>query len=554
MGDCTPQQVRVAARRQSYDLESRLGPGRSFYKLREGNVKPRFSDYTKLELRLVGLVALVSLCWALAIGGGFQGWDDLHYVQAAQNWLHNGPTLPTDHWSGRLPYVLLLASGMMAFGVNSAALVVPNSLLFLIVICSCGWIAWLKFGPRSAVFAALLAAATPLFFRFPQTFYPEALETALCALAIALVIIAIRSPTSGRAIAILLGAGLVGGTALVLRATSAVVPLALALFILLEVGRRPQSALIFICSLAIGYIVPLLAETGYYYLLTGEPFYRYAIDGKAVVVVADMIGDNFTGREALFNVRLARLWSNWAPSVLKIHWTVNHLVNLFATPSLLLTPYFGLAGIISGLRSENARNFALFALFMLSLQYLLYTFVFVLSPTPRYYTTSILLFCVLGGRFLSRLSSPILPSGLLTIQVAIACIVGLTQISPYAVIKALVVDSRELSPIYVSSQTADAAYLALAHDRRLAAAIRVGFPPIGGLALIGWDGWPPDTLKRKCDDGTSQWNVMEMTTNPSIPWRIINAVYPNASSALPDRFVNYLRRDVENTVLGQRRC
>jgi hypothetical protein len=516
-------------------------------------VKSPIFDTIKLELPLVGLAALVSLCCALAIDGGFQGWDDLHYYQAAQNWLHNGPSLPTDHWSGRLPYVLLLVVSIMLFGANTAALVVPNSMLFLVVIGASWWIARLKFGPRSGVFAALLTAATPLFFRFPQTFYPEALETALFGLEIVLVIIAIRSLTDGRGIAILLTAGLIGGTALVLRATSAVVPLALTLFILLEVGRRPRSALIFICSLAAGYIVPVLAEALYYYILTGEPFYRYVIDGKDGVVNDEMIGETIIGRDALFNLRLAKLWGSWAPSVFNIHWTVNHLVNLFTTPSLLLTPYFGLAGVICGLRSKETMNFALFALFMLGLQYILYTFVFVLSPTPRYYAISVLLFCTFGGLFLSKLSFS-MRSGLLIIQVVIAVMIGLTQISPQTVVKALVTNSQEVSPIYISSQTADAAYLALARDRRLAEAVRVGFPPIGGLALIGWDGWARDTLKHTCDDGTPQWNVMETTTNPSILWRVINAIYPKAASALPKRIASYIRRDVEDAVLAQRRC
>jgi 4-amino-4-deoxy-L-arabinose transferase-like glycosyltransferase len=522
--------------------------------LRDGIVKSPISNSIKLELLFVGLAALVSLCWALAIEGGFQGWDDLHYVQAAQNWLHNAPSLPTDHWGGRLPYVLLLTTSMLIFGASLAALIVPNSIFFLIVIGTTWWIARLMFGSRSAVFAALLAAATPLFFRFPQTFYPEALETALFGLEIVLVIFAIRSTTTGRVAAILLGAGLIGGVALVLRATSAVVPLALTCFILLEFRRSPRSAVIFIGSLAAGYIIPLLAEALYYYVMTGDPFYRYIVDSKDGVVNEEMVGETILGRDALFNLRLARLWGGWAPSAFKIHWTVNHLVILFTTPSLLLIPYLGLAGIICGLRCERTRNFALLALFMLGLQYVLYTFVFILSPTPRYYTTSVLLFCAFGGLFFSQLSFPILRSSLLLIQVIIATMVGLTQISPQAVVKALMIDSQEVSPIYISSQTADAAYPILANDRRFAQAVRVGFPPIGGLALIGWDGWSRDTLKRTCGDGMPEWSVMKTSTNPSLLWLVINAIYPKATSVLPDRIVSYLRRDVENTVLAQRRC
>jgi hypothetical protein len=548
-----------AAKRDPLFVGSRMpgpnpGARRWLVKFREEIVKPPVSDTIQLELLIVVLAALVSLSWALAIGGGFQGWDDLHYVLAAQNWLHNGPSLPTDHWSGRLPYVLLLTTGMIFFGYTMAALVVPNSLLFLIVIGTSWWITRLKFGPQSAVFAALLAAATPLFFRFPETFYPEALETALCGLEIVLVIIAIRAPVTGRGIAILLGAGLLGGTALVLRATSAIVPLALVLFILLEVRRRPQSAVIFIGALAVGHVMPLLAEALYYYTFTGDPLYRYAIDSKDGVVNVEMVGEDIIGRDALFNFHLGKLWGIWAPATFNIHWTINHIVNLFTTPSLLSTPYFGLAGIIYGLRHERTRNFALLAIFIFGLQYLIYTFVFVLSPTPRYYTISVFIFCVFGGFLLSSVPTFIGRSGLFIIQVTIAAMVGLTQISPQSVVKALVIDSLEVSPIYISSKTAEASYFALAGDRRLEEAVRVGFPPIGASTLIGWDGWSRDTLKHRCDDGTSQWNVVETSANPSIPWRVINFLYPGAASALPNRIVSYLRRDVENTALAQRRC
>jgi 4-amino-4-deoxy-L-arabinose transferase-like glycosyltransferase len=522
--------------------------------LGEGIMKPPSPDTVRLELPLIGLIGAVSLCWGLSINGGFQGYDDLHYVQAAQNWLHNGPSLPTDHWSGRLPYVLLLVISIKLFGVNSAALVAVNSLLLLIIIGTSWWIARLKFDSRSALFAAILAGATPLFFRLPQTFYPEALEVALFGLELGLVIIAMRSSTARRAAAILVGAGLLGGIALVLRATSAVVPIALACFILLEVGRRPQSALILISSLAAGYVLPLLAEALYYYLLVGQPFYRYAVDSKDGVVNAEMVGENIITRDALLNLRLAKLWSVWAPAVVRIHWTVNHLVNLFVTPSLLLTPYFGLAGIICAFRYEKARNFAIFAFILLGLQYILFTFVFVLSPTPRYYATSVLLFCIVGGFLLSKLSFSILGFGLLTIQVMIAAMVGLTQISPRVVVEALESSSQKVSPIYISSQIADAAYLALMRDRRLAESVRVGFPPIDGFSLIGWDGWPRDTLKHTCKDGSLQWKVVDTTSNPSVLWRVINANFPRLSSALPDRIASYLRRDAESTALAQRRC
>jgi 4-amino-4-deoxy-L-arabinose transferase-like glycosyltransferase len=515
-------------------------------------MKPLNLEDVRLDPFLVGAIGVVSLCWGLGINGGFQGYDDLRYIQAAQNWLQNGLSLPTDHWSGRLPYVLLLVVSMKLFGVNSTALVVVNSLLYLVLVGTSWWIAKLRFDSRSGVFAALLVAVTPLFFRMPQTFYPEALEVALFGLEFGLILTALSSPSVRRTVAILVGAGLLGGIGLVLRATSAVIPIALAFFLLLEIGFRRQ-ALLFIASLAAGYLLPLLAEALYYYLMTGHPFYRYSLDSEDGVADAEMLGESFITREALFNLRLAKLWTVWAPAVVRIHWTINHLVNLFVTPSSSLTPYFGVAGIVWIIRNRKNRNIAVFALFLLLLQYVVFTFIFVLSPTPRYYATSLFLFCILGGIFVSKVPAT-LRVGMLTVQLLLAVALGLTQISPRAVVESLVRTSQKVSPIYVSLQTAEAAYLAMLHNPSLAEGLRVGYPPIDGFALIGWDGWPPNVLQQKCDDGMPQWKVVERSSHPSVVWQILNDDLSGLGSSLPDRISSYLRRDTENTALAQRHC
>jgi Dolichyl-phosphate-mannose-protein mannosyltransferase len=510
------------------------------------------SETVKSELLIVGVIAFASLCWGLTLNGGFQGYDDLHYLQAALNWLHDGPSLPTDHWSGRLPYVLLLALGVKLFGANEGALIVVNSILFVSLIVTLWFVARLKFGSGSALFAAGLAATTPLFFRSPLTFYPETLETTLFGIELGLIILATRKSGVERSTVLLIVAGLFGGTALVLRATSAVIPLALSVFILLEI-KRPRTAFLAVATLALGYVIPLMAEALYYFVMTGNPIYRYVIDSKDGVVNQEMVGEVIITRDALFNIGLAKLWTTWAPAVFKIHWTVNHMVNVFATPSLLLTPYFGLAGIITALRSEKFRNFALLSILLLGLQYAIFTFVFVLSPTPRYYDTSIFLFCILGGLFLS--SSVLLARNILLLaQVLLGIMIGLTQIGPRSIVDALFAAHKRVTPIYISSATADASYVSFLNDASLAEAVRVGFPPVGAYALIGWDGWPRDTLKHTCSDGGLQWDVTFRTSNPSLLWKLLDTHFPKIASILPDRISGYLRRDVENTALARRRC
>jgi 4-amino-4-deoxy-L-arabinose transferase-like glycosyltransferase len=506
----------------------------------------------KVEFPMVGAIAVATICWALALNGGFQGYDDLHYVEAAENWLRDGASLPTDHWSGRLPYVLLLALSIKLLGLSSSALVVVNSALLVALIFATAWLGRLVLDSRGAMLACGLLASTPLFFRAPQTFYPEALETALFAVGFGLTIVAIRKEIVSRSIILLFFAGLLGGTALVLRATSAVIPIALSFFILIEV-RRIRTSVIFILALAVGYCLPLLAEGLFYYAMTGNPIYRYLVDSNDAVVNPEMVGETVLTRDALLNFHLAKLWSTWAPAVVRIHWSINHLVNLFATPSLLLVPYLGVVGIASALFRRGGRSIALTAIFILASQYLLYTFVFALSPTPRYYATSVLLFCILGGAFLARVPR-LLRSILIITQLLVAAMVGLTQISPKAIVEALTVDYKEVSPIYISPAIADAAYLAFQRDRELARAVRIGFPPVGGAALIAWDGWPRDTLKRTCEDGSVQWEVIDQSSNPSLLWKALNGILPSLATKLPERVSGYLRRDVENTALARRRC
>jgi hypothetical protein len=299
--------------------------------------------------------------------------------------------------------------------------------------------------------------------------------------------------------------------------------------------------------------MPLVAEGLYYYVMTGNPIYRYVIDSKDGVVNQEMVGEAIITRDALFNLHLAKLWTTWAPAVFKVHWTVNHLVNLYATPALLLTPYFGLAGIAAALRSEKFRSFALLSILLLGLQYVVFTFVFVLSPTPRYYDTSIFLFCILGGLFLSN-SVFLVRTVLLLAQALVGVMIGLTQISPGSTVDALVAAHKDVTPVYISSATADAAYIAFLNDASLAESVRVGFPPVGAHTLIAWDGWSRDVLKRTCADGAPQWEVTRRTSNPSLLWKFLDTYFQKLSSVLPDRISSYLRRDVENTALARRRC
>src|ERR1700712_5203061 len=109
------------------------------------------------------LIALcvVSVCISLALPVGFSGWDDLHYVEAAQRWLDTGVKVPTNHWGTRLPYVATIAASIGLFRLSSLSLAVPNPILFVVILLLLWHIARQVFDAPAAFCSALVAATTP---------------------------------------------------------------------------------------------------------------------------------------------------------------------------------------------------------------------------------------------------------------------------------------------------------------------------------------------------------------------------------------------------------
>ena len=186
--------------------------GRRPQRLMEKDLQMRVAT----DLPNSGWVALIvtafGLCWSLSIDGGFQGFDDLHYLEAAQHWLQFGPYFPQDHWASRLPLVLSFTAGLAIWGPNSTALIVPSVIFYLIVVFCCWNLGRLICGPQKAISFILIlrhAYGVP----YSTSFYPEGLEAASALSMITLALYGMWEREGFVRDVMLVGAGVCGGLA-----------------------------------------------------------------------------------------------------------------------------------------------------------------------------------------------------------------------------------------------------------------------------------------------------------------------------------------------------
>ena len=242
------------------------------------------------------LLACVSICISLALPAGFAGWDDLHYVQAAQRWLAVGVHVPVNHWATRLPYVLTLAASMRLFGLTVLALTVPNTILFALLLLLLWRVADQVYGGAAAFCAAVVVVTTPLFVRMPTTYYPEVMEAMCAAGATTLVLSALPRPDLRRRAWLLLAAGLCGGCGILVRQTALAMPVALSVLIALSDRAQRRRAAGSVLLLACGYATPVAFESLVYLVMTGYPLERLQLASRHVLIAsAHLRGGTYRG-------------------------------------------------------------------------------------------------------------------------------------------------------------------------------------------------------------------------------------------------------------------
>ena len=539
--------------------------------------------YMQRGTRKVFSAAAILLCVAavaasLAMPAGFAGWDDLHYVQAAQHWLAEGVNVPANHWATRLPYVLTLAASLKLFGLSDLALTIPNTILFGVMLLLLWRIGATLSGARTAFCTGLVAAATPLFFRMPTTYYPEVMEIVFAAGATVLTLSALspdRAPDpvahgiatqgrgDGRAIRFL-AAGVCGGFGILVRQTALSIPIGLSVLILLTDGAAARPALrrsvTGILLLAAGYAIPVGLECLFYVVTTGHPLERLVIDSRHVLIPSShMRGGTFTSGSPLFNWTLAARWD--VPQLIRLHWTVNPLLRVFTSPGLLLTPWLCVAGGVLATRLRGfARIYAIFAAASFLAQYLLNTFVLVIAPDTRYFSVGIALATPLAGLLLAALPRPRMIAAAALLVAPCLLVISLEP-TPAHLMPGL---KRFLSPdgpahgstVYVSHDVMDAATILFANQpglvRQATGFTDPGQIPVGGLAVIDPYGWGSTDLTARCTGQRLEWQPIDNASEPSIYWSVLQAA--GLARHVPGGLAHPLEREKDRLTLDRRTC
>ncbi len=460
------------------------------------------------------LLAGVSICISLALPAGFAGWDDLHYVRAAQSWLAVGVHVPANHWGTRLPYVLTLAASMRLFGLTVLALTVPNTILFVLLLLLLWRIADQVYGGAAAFCAALVVVTTPLFVRMPTTYYPEVMEATCAAGATALVLSALPRPSLRGRAWLLVAAGLCGGCGILVRQTALAMPVALSVLIALSDRTQRRRILGSVLLLAAGYATPVVLESLFYLLLTGHPLERLQIDSRHVLIAsAHLRGGTYSGGSPLFNWDLESRWD--VPSLIRAPWMINPLLRVFTSPGLLLTPSLCLlGGLVAWRLPGRGRDYALFAGTGLLLQYLLNTFVLAIAPDTRYFAVSVALAMPLAGLLLSQLRLKLLIPAAALLAVP-TLLVMLLEPSPAHLMPALQRFASGDQPVHVSPELHDAATILLADHPEIARHVTMDLHrsevPVGDLAVVDAYGWT-GAADHGCGGGVKQWQPVDSSS------------------------------------------
>lgn len=475
----------------------------------------RISD----DLPAIALILIAVACAAAFLEVGFTGADDYRYLIAAERWMNEGVHTGADHWANRLPYVFALVAAYSTLGTNELALYVLHGTLTAILAFIAWKIAWWAFKDRkSAWFGLLMFLSTPLLLR--QTTYsrPEVMEIGALALTSLLVLGRHRWNGTERAI-VLIAAGIIGGVAVLVRQTAVAVPVSLATIMLfMTTGESIAIRVRDILLLAAGFILPLIAETAFYVVMTGDPFHRFAVDTSHVKIADRLLDkDELDTNRVLFNWEIARNWDRNA--LIGGPWWLTPFMRLFIGAGMLLVAVTGVVGgVISWRAGHAARTLAVFAAVLIFVQYILNTLVLVLPPNTRYFGLGLVLLALFAGYAVSRLPHPAAALAAIIIFFTLPAILVLTvdiRFSRMSQDMTKLIRSAN-DPVWLPQQTVKYMALRLRSDPSLRARIRIGEAPTGALiAQMGYS--RASQLAKPCADGSAEVELVA-TDSPYAPF------------------------------------
>jgi hypothetical protein len=292
------------------------------------------------------LASLLFFALVAALYVGFQGSDDMQYLDGALGWLERFPYVGDNHWTLRHTVTLPTAAFIALFGMSEISASASNVVYFAAFLATNAYFMCRHVGGRAAMIATLLLMTMPGFIVVATYLNPDIPELFFVTAAFWLWYSAIRSPDDlWRWIA----CGIVAGLAFVNRQTSAALPIFLAvLFVANPMARRSRYFV-----LGAAFLGVIAIEWLYITVMTGDPVFRYRIDLHHDPV------DRFVESA---RVAASGQWLD-KEGMLSVNVFLDPVLNLFVTQKYVLLFWAAIPAALAVLRgkSERARLLSLIA-------------------------------------------------------------------------------------------------------------------------------------------------------------------------------------------------
>jgi hypothetical protein len=273
----------------------------------------------------VAVALLFALVLPNPVGYVGGGGDDWYYVEAARCAVAHGWCVPDTHWATRWPLIAPMAGVFALLGDGEwQSMVVPFSYGLMAVVLFTRMVELLWDRPVALV-AGVALVATAAFAK--DLLHPnvETVELAWLLAAVATGRTAIVNRNANYAFA----AGILFGIAIQARMTAlAWVPIfGLGLFLLPADRRRLALPAL------IGMAMPLGIEALAYWHLAGDPLLSQHLSAAHTRIASSELAASVDlTRSPLFNPQFI---GGWRPAMdIRLHWTVNGVVNLLANPQI----------------------------------------------------------------------------------------------------------------------------------------------------------------------------------------------------------------------------
>jgi 4-amino-4-deoxy-L-arabinose transferase-like glycosyltransferase len=266
------------------------------------------------------VLVAIWIIWLNPVGFVGGGADDTAYLKAVRCWVAAGePCLAQNHWATRWPVIapIALATGLLGESrttVALAPLAYSGASLTLMVM-----IGNRLFGRPSGYIAAAALALTPAY--AIQTLDPAADGTELAWLLASFAVAILAYDRRSWRWALVAGVAL--GIAAETRDTSmAMIPIAVGAIFL--VPRERRRALLWII---VGIPVPILIEALTYWIVAGDPLWRFRLSLGHVHIPSAELPEGFdTGQSPLFNPNYIAGWRREAQ--ISLYWPIDPWLNV----------------------------------------------------------------------------------------------------------------------------------------------------------------------------------------------------------------------------------